>query len=326
MPLRNILKRKDKDESDLLEPVTPEFTFLRTTTETQEIITPPRYPGDAPEKVSPPKHRIFHRQHNENENTLHRSLSDRLHLNRSRSASTSSVNLPSNLPAEPSSLAKDAEDEAAWEKRATILAKENKVSRPNSPARIHGISDAPSDENIQEAIRLHEAGDLSRSTEMFGRLASPNGPNNALSQVLYGLALRHGWGVAKNEARAVQYLSLAASNSADVEAQALAAGVKKGGAAKGELTLAMFELANCFRNGWGVQKDPVAARHFYESAANMGDFDAMNEAAWCYVEGFGCKKDKFKAAQYLRRAEEQGNKQVGNAWIWKDKYGGPKKT
>lgn len=68
--------------------------------------------------------------------------------------------------------------------------------------------------------------------------------------------------------------------------------MKKGGAAKGELTLAIFELANCFRNGWGVQKDPVAAKQYYETAANMGDTDAMNEAAWCYLEGFGCKKDK----------------------------------
>jgi TPR repeat protein len=68
--------------------------------------------------------------------------------------------------------------------------------------------------------------------------------------------------------------------------------MKKGGAAKGELVLAIFELANCFRNGWGVKKDPVAARQYYETAANLGDTDAMNETAWCYLEGFGGKKDK----------------------------------
>lgn len=33
--------------------------------------------------------------------------------------------------------------------------------------------------------------DLERSTEMFGHLADPNGANNPLSQVLYGLALRY---------------------------------------------------------------------------------------------------------------------------------------
>ena len=77
--------------------------------------------------------------------------------------------------------------------------------------------------------------------------------------------------------------------------------MKKGGAAKGELTLAIFELANCFRNGWGVQKDPVAAKQYYETAANMGDTDAMNEAAWCYLEGFGCKKDKVSERSPVHR-------------------------
>jgi TPR repeat protein len=95
----------------------------------------------------------------------------------------------------------------------------------------------------------------------------------------------------------VEYLSLAASNSADIENLALEAGIKKGGAAKGELSLAMFELANCFRNGWGVKKDPAAAKQYYETAANMGDIEAMNEVAWCYLEGFGCKKDKVSPTQ-----------------------------
>lgn len=36
--------------------------------------------------------------------------------------------------------------------------------------------------------------------------------------------------------------------------------MKKGGAAKGELVLAIFELANCFRQGWGVQVDKFAAK------------------------------------------------------------------
>lgn len=46
--------------------------------------------------------------------------------------------------------------------------------------------------------------------------------------------------------------------------------------------------------GWGVAKDPVAARQYYETAANLGDTDAMEEAAWCYLEGFGGAKDKVR--------------------------------
>jgi hypothetical protein len=58
----------------------------------------------------------------------------------------------------------------------------------------------------------------------------------------------------------VTYLSAAASNAASIEELALKAGMKKGGAAKGELVLAIFELANCFRHGWGVQVDKFAAK------------------------------------------------------------------
>ncbi|KAI1412152.1 HCP-like protein [Hypoxylon sp. FL1857] len=182
------------------------------------------------------------------------------------------------------------------------------------------VSSKAIDDMIQEAIRLHEEGQLEQSTRLFGRLADPQGANNPLSQVLYGLALRHGWGCEPDPERAVTYLSAAASNAAAVESMALQAGLKKGGAAKGELVLAIFELANCFRHGWGIPRDPVAAKQYYETAANLGDTDAMNEVAWCYLEGFGCKKDKYAAARYYRLAEENGNKTLGNTWIWKDKY------
>ncbi|OQD88639.1 hypothetical protein PENANT_c003G06740 [Penicillium antarcticum] len=286
-----------------------------------------------------------------------RRLSNLLHLDhRSRSNSRdSSANIPADLPQIlDDGGASKQEREAQWEKRATVLVQRNpQFGRSGSELALAGsgsgyedgdgdvgqgslglgiegfgarsrsssqsrISVGPAEDvNIQEAIRLHESGDLERSTQMFGQLADANNP---LSQVLYGLALRHGWGCPQDPARAVKYLSAAASNSAAVEAEALRAGVKKGGSAKGELVLAMFELANCFRNGWGLEKDPAAARQYYETAANLGDADAMNEVAWCYLEGFGGKKDKFKAAKYLRLAEEMAGPTVGNSWIWKEKY------
>ena len=116
--------------------------------------------------------------------------------------------------------------ESQWEQRATILAGQNERarSRPTSPAPGDGgawqgeggggggaaaaaaaaagslaqhrtgaggaVSSKQIDADIQLAIRLHEEGDLEHSTELFGRLADPQGVNNPLSQVLYGLALR----------------------------------------------------------------------------------------------------------------------------------------
>ncbi|KAI0161702.1 HCP-like protein [Hypoxylon sp. FL1284] len=186
--------------------------------------------------------------------------------------------------------------EGQWEKRATILAAANeRGQRSRSPSVAGSATPSPSaelpglqlhppddpigartrttttkadgavsskaiDDQIQEAIRLHEAGQLDQSTRLFGILADPNAANNPLSQVLYGLALRHGWGCEPDPERAVTYLSAAASNAAAVESMALQAGLKKGGAAKGELVLAIFELANCFRHGWGIPRDPVAAK------------------------------------------------------------------
>lgn len=359
--LRDLLKKKDKigqeaeptpQESKL---AVPEFTFIRTTTESEEVIQPPTYPED---RSKPPP-----TDKKENRRTLgfrqsssssvattssflssaaeksdqqlpvrtkgERRLSARLHLtrrDRSRSAGSveSSSNLPQDLPEAPESVGpaqggphgkdvvedKDAKEEreAKWEKRATILAmsspfkdgqlQSDKVqdTGERNRSRSPSISDRAGDVNIQEAIRLHESGDLKLSTEMFAQLANPKGDNNALAQVLYGLALRHGWGIPIELEKAIHYLSLAASNSASIEEQALASGMKKGGAAKGELVLAIFELANCFRHGWGVVKDPVAARQYYETAANLGDTDAMEEAAWCYLEGFGGQKDKVRRA------------------------------
>jgi len=52
------------------------------------------------------------------------------------------------------------------------------------------------------------------------------------------------------------------------------------------------DLLGLCRSAWGVKKDPIAARQYYETAANLGDTDALEEAAWCYLEGFGGPKDK----------------------------------
>jgi hypothetical protein len=147
-------------------------------------------------------------------------LSQRLHLSRE----TTSENVPENLPeiavggvrvggssgsgGSGGGIPADEDKESEWEKRATILASQNERvrSRPASPVPVdhvgmgaldlgaprsgRHVSSAKTDEDIQEAIRLHEEGDLAKSTELFGRLADPRGANNPLSQVLYGLALR----------------------------------------------------------------------------------------------------------------------------------------
>ena len=141
-------------------------------------------------------------------------LSQRLGLRRD----DTSDSVPADLPEITTDTTEEGADgkESQWEKRATILARKNEEtrSRPTTPSqpesnadlgrfenmrlgesgdnkRDRSVSSKRADDNIQEAIRLHEAGELVTATKMFGRLADPNGENNALSQVLYGLALRY---------------------------------------------------------------------------------------------------------------------------------------
>lgn len=108
---------------------------------------------------------------------------------------------------------------------------------------------------------------------IFQALFRPNGQGG--SDVLI---FRHGWGCSPDPAEAVKYLSAAASNAASIEDLALQAGLKKGGAAKGELVLAIFELANCFRHGWGVQVDKVAAKQVRPSDVLDGEASYVPES------------------------------------------------
>lgn len=246
MTLKDILKKKEKIKEDVTQSVVsaPEpdhiaegFTFMRSDTSTQELINPPSFTSEAAELV-PHKneHRLsthFARLRSSSDTStqsarsMHspkseKRLSQRLHLTRSRTPSSSSVNVPTNLPDIQDVAVQGEEKEAQWEERATMLAKGNPNNRPvsldgqqkgltseekfyhdrfpeetpldqaqglsNRPGMTRSVSSAKGDENIQEAIRLHESGDLVNSTAMFGRLAD----GNAMAQIMFGLALRHG--------------------------------------------------------------------------------------------------------------------------------------
>jgi hypothetical protein len=237
MPLRDLLKKKDKiANSDVpaapekaVPAAPPEFTFIRSDTHTQEIISPPSFDSEHSAKAtSADDHtgsrtsKLFGRNRSASNTSAvsaasgdsskaknassSKRISQRLHL---RKSDVGSASVPDDLPEIDVGEEVGGGAESQWEKRATILAKQNETSRsrpptPNSAAPEAGFSNMSLehgkekgvaltrqvDDNIQEAIRLHEAGDLERSTRMFGRLSDPNGDNNALSQVLYGLALR----------------------------------------------------------------------------------------------------------------------------------------
>ncbi|KAJ3045561.1 splicing factor [Rhizophlyctis rosea] len=87
-----------------------------------------------------------------------------------------------------------------------------------------------------------------------------------------------------------------------------------------ELTLAIYELAMSFKQGWGVTKNKSTATYYLTIAAQLGDVDAQQELGEAYLRGDGVKRDKKVAAKWFREAEKNGAKMVSMQWIHKEKY------
>jgi hypothetical protein len=166
MTLKDLLKKKDKIKDEgaaaaaaqpkapILSPDVPEFQFYRTTTSTQEAIEPPSFPGDPTREqslLSPTSPRAKFGRFRRHSNAAsqgaqqgtedgkarphHDRLAERLHFGRTRSSS--SVNVPDNLPeVGGDGVARTEEEEANWEKRATVLVTEGLhqgASQPGTP-------------------------------------------------------------------------------------------------------------------------------------------------------------------------------------------------
>lgn len=88
--------------------------------------------------------------------------------------------------------------------------------------------------------------------------------------LMWGLALRHGWGVEKSEEKGFKWLKKAAECAVGDLESARKGGEKGGfgslgekgekgkgglGDVKDELVLAIYEVGQSFYRGWGVEKD-----------------------------------------------------------------------
>jgi hypothetical protein len=151
MTLKDLLRKKDRPKdndaplADQANPAVPEFTFLRTDTNTAEYITSPTFAGDITNPVATDQ-----QQRKRSRSLLsgrrpstasapsekgEKRLSERLHLrSHSRNASSSSVNLPQDLPSITDGMREKEDQEAEWEHRATLLARGNRyeASQPAS--------------------------------------------------------------------------------------------------------------------------------------------------------------------------------------------------
>ncbi|KAJ3089764.1 hypothetical protein HK102_005561 [Quaeritorhiza haematococci] len=182
--------------------------------------------------------------------------------------------------------------------------------------------DVDKSDPLMVAIFYHDKNQLKLAAYFFSVAASKGSP---LGLFLYAMCLRHGWGVTQDEKLAVKLLQRSAESAiGDLHAggnglQGLNTATLKS-IATHELTLAIYELAISFKQGWGVPKSKTTAAYYLTVAAQLGDKDAQVELGECYLRGDGVKADKRMAAKWFREAEKQGAQMVSMQWIWKKKY------
>lgn len=174
-------------------------------------------------------------------------------------------------------------------------------------------------EFLQLGIKHHEANRLKEAAACFEKSAKLNG-GCGVGMLMWGLTLRHGWGCEKNEKVGFNWLRRAAESAVeDLENARTGAGVDLA-AVQTEMVIAIYEVGQCFFQGWGVAKDQKMAVSYYTVAARLGDPDAQCDLAFCLANGKGCKKDRKEAAKWYRAAVAQGSSDIGLAWIYKEKF------
>lgn len=93
------------------------------------------------------------------------------------------------------------------------------------------------------------------------------------------------------------------------------------------LGCAYYALGNALIFGQGIAKDEEKARLLYAKSASVGYSDAMVTLGELWAgKSKSFKKDLHLSAAWLRLGELFGKKDMGNSWIYKDKYMEKKKS
>jgi len=70
---------------------------------------------------------------------------------------------------------------------------------------------------------------------------------------------------------------------------------------------AQYNLGLLYANGWGVDRDPVTARHWYLEAARRGHADAQYNLGLLYAQAQGTFRSDKEAVRWWKMAADQGH-------------------
>lgn len=124
------------------------------------------------------------------------------------------------------------------------------------------------EELLSQGIAYHEQGDLSRSAYYLERSARTQG-GCVVGMCMWGMALREGWGVRKDQKRGAEWIQRAARKAGEMMGNE--SGQPKSEqelkAIKSELKLSVYELGKCYCYGWGVKMDSEYSKFLKPSLA-----------------------------------------------------------
>ena len=72
-------------------------------------------------------------------------------------------------------------------------------------------------------------------------------------------------------------------------------------------------MKNCYKNGYGVEKNNTQAVSYYNKAIDLGNINAMLKLGICYYHGYGFKKDYKQAFSWFKKAADKNH---ANACGW----------
>ena len=110
---------------------------------------------------------------------------------------------------------------------------------------------------------------------------------DALAQGIIGCMYEYGYGIEKDETKAVEWYRKAAEQ----------------GSVEGQL-----KLGYMYQHGYGIEGievDETKAVEWYRKAAEQGSVEGQLKLGFMYDYGFGIEKDKTKAVEWYRKAAEQ---------------------
>ncbi|RIB16890.1 kinase-like domain-containing protein [Gigaspora rosea] len=73
-----------------------------------------------------------------------------------------------------------------------------------------------------------------------------------------------------------------------------------------QISISKFYLGECFRCGYGTEKNLKSAISWYEKAEADGHARSINALGLCHIKGIGVKNDKNKAFDYFKKSYEMG--------------------